>query len=313
MKIDKKFNAVCATALVTTLISLNIYSSNGVINLQPLNNITLETEDLTSSEDDESLKQKEIINNKKNKKKSKNNKKKTNNEETNNSISYTRNVKFNVSSVGNPLFSDSLYRILQSLPEGIKDYLYLNNLKVIFYENENGAEEVWYDLNGYDGGSLLGFTHYEEDDVTIFVEASMHPTYYDKYSDISKSYSEEEFNYILVSDTFVHELGHFIDHTFGFGLSNSNEFYNIYQEELENYMNTIEYNNGNLKIYANINTTSEYFASAYACYILYPDNLKELCPNTYTYIDNIMNEINKQYYPSNIKTNNNYALNQKYI
>ena len=63
-----------------------------------------------------------------------------------------------------------------------------------------------------------------------------------------------------------------------------------------------------MAIEQNISTTTEYFASAYSCYIAYPDNLRENCPQTYAYIDNIMRQIDMDYSQMNMEDGYAYSL-----
>ncbi|MBR3363027.1 MAG: hypothetical protein IKG40_03780 [Bacilli bacterium] len=204
-------------------------------------------------------------------------------------------IDFNINIIGNPIFADSLCDILQGLPIGIKEFLYQNGLNVILAENEYGAEEAWYDFTGEYISSITGATFKEDDYIEIFVESSMHTGDYEIYSDISSNFSEEEFNFIIARNTLIHELGHFFDARYDYGLSDCDSFYEIYFEEVNNYLNTKYYNVDNLKIYANVSTPREYFATAYSSYLVYPENLRKYCPKTYDYIYGIMKSIEETY------------------
>lgn len=85
--------------------------------------------------------------------------------------------------------------------------------------------------------------------------------------------------YSGIEKTFYHECGHVVDDeealTF---LSSSDEFQEIYEEE--RYYFKAE---GNWEYY--ISTPKEYFASAFAEYMLNPERLKENTPRTYAFID----------------------------
>lgn len=80
---------------------------------------------------------------------------------------------------------------------------------------------------------------------------------------------------------FNHEYGHFIDNI-NYNISTSRTFKDIYNNE----KNKFDFIN---KEYANSSTT-EYFACAYREYIEQPNKLKNMCIETYNFIDGL--EIN---------------------
>ena len=53
---------------------------------------------------------------------------------------------------------------------------------------------------------------------------------------------------------------------------------------------TREYTVNNFNVYTNIANTLEYFATAFACYINYPDDLYTYCPDTYNYFNSFFNK-----------------------
>jgi hypothetical protein len=89
-----------------------------------------------------------------------------------------------------------------------------------------------------------------------------------------------------IEKTFYHECGHVLDDesalTFA---SSSDEFQEIYEEERHNFKAE-----DNLEYY--ISTPREYFASAFAEYMLNPERLKRNTPRTYEYIDR---QVKQQY------------------
>ena len=205
-------------------------------------------------------------------------------------------VNLSIIKIGNPLFYDDLYNDLIELPIGIKNYLSLNNLNIRLLENPYGADLCWQDIYGYYyDNPIKGFINIDDDIATIYVEASFHPGYYETYNNISKDFTEKQFNYRIAKATLFHELGHFFDAKTNFELSNSDTFKKFYNTEINTFLNTTLYKIDNLGIYGNISNTREYFASAYSCYILYPEELQEKCPLTYEYINYYMRMINDEY------------------
>ena len=205
-------------------------------------------------------------------------------------------IDLNVTKIGEPIFFDDIYNMLSTLPDGIKKYLLLNNLNIILLENPYGADLCWQNIYGqfYDT-PIRGFTNVDGDNTTIYAEGSMHPGYYETYYDISKNYTKKEFNCRMAKDTLFHELGHFFDSKTNFELSNSDTFNRFYDLEVNMFLNTSLYKIDNLGIYGNVSNVQEYFASAYSCYISYPEELNEYCPLTYEYINYYMETLNDSY------------------
>lgn len=81
--------------------------------------------------------------------------------------------------------------------------------------------------------------------------------------------------------SFNHEYGHFIDKINNYAAYKF-AFDDIYNLEKEKY-NFLNYD------YAR-SSAVEYFASCYKIYIEKPNELKEVCPQTYNYIDNLENK-----------------------
>ena len=122
-----------------------------------------------------------------------------------------------------------------------------------------------------------------------------HTGYYEKYPESSKYLSDDEFNYIIAKDTLLHEMGHFVDEESGYRKSDTQEFIDIFYNELDNFTKTSEYNIDNLGVYTNISTPLEYFATSFSCFISYPEELKKYCPITYDYYSRIMEDYLEKY------------------
>ena len=182
---------------------------------------------------------------------------------------------------------------IKELPHNLSEYLEDTNISVFLLDDKNGAENTWRAVFNESVGSIRGFTDVEGN--AIYIEATDHEGYYEKYSDSSKGLSKEEFNKRLAIDTTIHELGHVIDMNTDYLLSSSSEFENIFYEEAYSFRNTEEYQKENLKINANINTPLEYWATAFACYVKYPEDLSIYCPQTYRYMNNYFKTIETQY------------------
>lgn len=82
-----------------------------------------------------------------------------------------------------------------------------------------------------------------------------------------------------IEQTTFHECGHVLDDELAYSfISNSNEFLRIYAEE-----------KGNFKVGHNydyfVSTPQEYFASAFAEYMMHPIRLRRFTPRTYKFIE----------------------------
>lgn len=193
----------------------------------------------------------------------------------------------------NAKYGVDVERQIKKLPHNLCQYLEDIGVQIVLLDDENGAEEVWMDIYGDYPGHIRGFTYVEGN--TVYVEATDHDGYYEKYSECSDGLSSEEFNCYLSIDTMMHELGHIVDKETDFLLSSSGEFEDIFYDEMNDFRKTKEYNCENLKINANINMQIEYFATAFACYVKYPDSLLSCCPRTYNYIKSYLLEIESKY------------------
>ena len=86
--------------------------------------------------------------------------------------------------------------------------------------------------------------------------------------------------------TLYHEVGHFFDYKYYkyYSLSDSKEFQAIFYEERYNFKT----NHSELWYFQE--TSREYFAQAFAEYILNPKRLQKNCPETYEFINYYINK-----------------------
>jgi hypothetical protein len=90
-------------------------------------------------------------------------------------------------------------------------------------------------------------------------------------------------------DTISHEIGHYISwkakktKITSKNAAETSDFMEIYEEEKDLYdLYNVKYS---------ISSSTEYFAECYARYLIEPDNLKNTCPNTYDYIDDLIDKL----------------------
>ena len=169
------------------------------------------------------------------------------------------------------------------------------NLRIVLLEGEYSADDFYAQGWGKLPQNITGIRLPYEIGNEIIVEECKHTGYYDKYPESSKDLAEDEFNYRIARDTVLHEIGHFVDEESGYKKSDTQEFINIFYNEVENFINTSEYSIDNYGIRTNISTPLEYFATSFSCFISYPNELKKYCPMTYGYYSRIMQDYIERY------------------
>ena len=194
-----------------------------------------------------------------------------------------------VKAIGNPEYAQYLAHEFNRMPYEIDKFILDNNINIYFLPYTNSAEAYWQKDDDPAPGNISGFTSISEDgskkELDVFVEACIKPGYYERYASSSEGLTQDEFNYRICKGTLMHELGHAIDVVCNYSLSDNKEFKYIYSQEKNRFRWTSEYRVENLKVDANINTTGEYFATAFAAFVCHPKNLYENCPLTYRYIE----------------------------
>ena len=216
------------------------------------------------------------------------------------------NLKANYKQVGNPEFTLELYDVIDNLDEGLKSYFDDKNLNILILEGSRAADVLYCDDGSNLNYSIMGFTDYNKN--TIYIEGVSYKKYYDKYPESSEGLSKEDFCFRIVRDTLLHELGHYVDGYSDF--SQSEKFHYIYEREKRKYTMTDEFKIDNLGIMTNIESESEYFATAFSCYVSYPNSLNKRCPKTYEYFDNIVKQFREVYNivdEDEIKGDNKYS------
>ena len=102
---------------------------------------------------------------------------------------------------------------------------------------------------------------------------------------------KEKTIYILATDyaskyTILHEFGHYFDIKMHnkYKISKDDDFINIYNDEKDNFKSA----NDEVDDKYSRKNSCEYFAACFEEYICFNNNLKEKCPMTYDYINNIL-------------------------
>ena len=218
-------------------------------------------------------------------------------------------VELQIGEYGNAQFTSRINDVIDNLDEGVKKDLIEKKCEIYLLEGINDAESVWNAQKwGPLSSSILGMTidpHFDginNVESKIYVEACIHPGYYENYPTASQGLTEEEFNYRIAVSTTIHEIGHIIDYVGNNKLSDTNEFYQVYINDKDNFKQTEEFIVNNRGIIANIDGPKEYFAESFAAFYLTPEDLQKYCELTYDYMSNMTNNLNNKYgYKSNNK------------
>lgn len=161
-------------------------------------------------------------------------------------------------------YYDQLYATLNSMPAYLRDLLTPYTIYVVGDPN--------YIENLYETGGAT---------VSGITDPTYREIYVESYAGLN---GVDNSNYAKV--TLVHELGHVFDYSNGM-VSTSGEFSGIYSSEVGSFKGTSFFN---YNCYGNngiVSGSMEYFCTAYACYLLSPNELKNSCPNTYNYIQTV--------------------------
>ena len=205
--------------------------------------------------------------------------------------------------VGNPKYAKDLIYDFDRVPYEIDRFIRDNDIDIYFLPYENSAEELYWQKNGSSApGDITGFTFMKDYDskkeIDVYVEAGMKSGYYENNRASSDGLTKEEFNYRVCRGTLMHEIGHALDATQDYTLSNNVIFRDIYRQEKDKFKWTEEYNVENVRVDANINSVEEYFATSFGAFICHPGDLYRKCPLTYCYMDAYAKEIASKYIDS---------------
>ena len=95
-----------------------------------------------------------------------------------------------------------------------------------------------------------------------------------------------------IDSALVHEIGHSVDTLYNGNtlhkLSDTTEFKSLYEEEKDGFYPVTS--SEEVRNYLR-STRLEYFAESFLMYIQYPDYLQDMCPKTYEYMENLVENI----------------------
>lgn len=183
-------------------------------------------------------------------------------------------------------FKDELYYTIDSLPESIQNIIHDNDVYFVVVSASDRLERE------YNFDNVLAM--YDINNRVVWIEGVYKKNIIDslKRNKIEKKYYEDktidQINEELITFSLLHEIGHMVDFCSG-NISKTQEFMDIFEFEKRNFMQSTIYNYENKKISANIDSYLEYFATSFSEYMRYPEELLELCPRTFGFINSFVN------------------------
>ena len=217
-------------------------------------------------------------------------------------------TKLNYEVWGNPEYENQLDDAINNLPSGLQEYLSDIDLSVVILEGEESADIVYKMDLGPLPSSIIGVTiKYSDGSEVIYVEGSKQSKHYQMYLDRNPEIEEQnrrtegELCSRIVIDTLYHEVWHAIDFAEEFKLSGSQEIFDIYNAEKENFKLSEAFKYDNLGVEANVSDTKEFLASFGSAWLTaqsdpnYYEELTTLCPEACNYMDSCINEIEARY------------------
>ena len=193
--------------------------------------------------------------------------------------------------IGNPEYGSYLYETYQELPEYLKLFLENNLMRIIVLENEDDVEKIYQSLynnqtNVQNVSSLVIVNK-----LLAFIEGCSNDEKLQNSDLLREGYTIEDLNKLNLRFIMFHQIGHLIDAHYN--IMNMRLFASIYIQEQEQFVRLQNNYVNNDFIQYKINS-SEYFASAYAYYILYPKKLIKYCPKTFYFVNDIVKEMIKE-------------------
>ena len=196
----------------------------------------------------------------------------------------------NIEIWGSPHYAEALCEKINKIDPAIQQYLVDKNVHIAILDNANAAEGLYTQMEGYCPRSIMAFSYaidWDASRIDIYIEA-----------DNTKKLEE-------VIATLYHEIGHSIDSVGIHGYSNTTEAINYYNQNLEAFMTTYEYQVVNNGVYANVCTSSEFYAEVWAAYLAGHEDFKEKCRELYNYIDGMVD------FMRDYRANNTAAVNSR--
>lgn len=178
---------------------------------------------------------------------------------------------------------------ITSLPENIS-YKVLKTKSVEEYHNELYSR-IDQEVKDQVGNIELTFVSAQEINEIVQGKARVNPE-----RGTAGAYSSRR-NKIFINTestgslTAIHEYGHAVDNKYK--ASNTPKFKKIVEKEIEDYSKTSPHENDVdyvTRAYKE-GDTGEYFAESFAYYYITPKYLQTICPETYEYIDQFVNDI----------------------
>ena len=199
------------------------------------------------------------------------------------------NVSETYCEINNPEYGDYLQKVYNELPEYLKIFLEKNSMHIIVMPNNDDLEKIYQDIypRKDELKKITGLTIAEK--LVALVEGCSHDENIQNYLYLKQGYSKEELYKFDLQHTMLHQIGHLVDIYYNY-LSKTSSFLNgVYIKEQRDFsMQLCAFYNDNVDIRMNC---VEFFATAFATYILNPKYLEKRFQLTYNYMNGVYNKI----------------------
>ena len=200
----------------------------------------------------------------------------------------------------NTQYVDQLYAVTTLLPEFVIKQFNENETKVIVCSSSDELTNKYGKIRNVLAKDQRPIGFYDFDNNIVWIVTSNIKNIKEELKKMGLTddelvlYSDELLSQIVITNYFVHEIGHAIDYE-NDRISSDPSFIEIFKAELSSFQNMMQYKIASMSQISCIDQNTEYFASAFAAYILYPDQLYYCAPNTFNYIQNMINEKQNEY------------------
>ena len=205
------------------------------------------------------------------------------------------NVSKTYIEIGNPEYGAFLYNVYNELPDYLKIFLEENLMHIIIMPNNDDIENIYKEIypEKEKNQRMTGLTI--ADNLIAFVEGCSHDENINYRMYLKEEYNKDSLNKFDLQITMLHQIGHLIDVYYDYPSKSQHFLMSAYNEGRKNMFMHLNYFY-NDKVDLKLNN-HEYFALAFATYMLNPIFLKKSLPVTYNYMEEICNKIiNKNKY-----------------
>jgi hypothetical protein len=194
---------------------------------------------------------------------------------------------------GNPECGDYLRGEYERMPDYLKSFLEENSMHLIITENNDTIEKLYHEVYPTFYPTMGYSSLIISDKLMAIVDGSSHNSAINK--SIPSSYSKDIIagNRQNLKMMMYHQVGHLVDEFYD-NISNSFIFIHAYRNDFIKFRQMISRGIIQLPNEKQIIDSTEFFATSFALYEIYPNYLQCFCPNTFEIIDGIVSNMKEK-------------------